>query len=181
MGWPARRRRPAKSLNRPLILLATYIPCWTEPNHKVTWGLGRGEGVQAGGGQSHAEGGEHQAFGVLVEVAREELGWVYCVLMALSAKLLSTLATRNLRGTISSAPPPLLYRRRRIFTTCRSRPGGPGVEGGGPTLGLVHQDGSCRSCINCKHLLLLTIVWEVREYSLTQVWCADSCVPFYNQ
>ena len=51
-------------------------------------------------------GGEHQAFGVLVEVAREELGWVYCVLMALSAKLLSTLATRNLRRAISLLPRP---------------------------------------------------------------------------
>ena len=71
-----------------------------EPNAKVTWGLGRGKGVEAGGGQSHAEGGEHQASGLLVEVAREELGWVYCVLMALSAKLLSTPARGKVRAAI---------------------------------------------------------------------------------
>ena len=44
--------------------------------------------------------------GLLVEVAKEELVWVYCVLMALSAKLLSTLASRNLRRAISFVPRP---------------------------------------------------------------------------
>ena len=99
------------------------------------------------------KGGEHQASGVLVEVAREELGWVYCVLMALSAKLLSTLASRNLRRAISSVPRPwnpevVVFWHLPIPTGWT---GGLGV--GGPTLCLVDQDGSCRSCIddNCKH------------------------------
>ena len=71
-----------------------------EANTKVTWGLGGGPRAEGIWGWSHREPGEHQACGMLLEVAWEELGWVYCVLMALSAKLLSTPARGKVRAAI---------------------------------------------------------------------------------
>ena len=125
-------------MNRPLILITTYIPCWTvEPNAKVTWGLGRGEGVDAGVGQCHVEEGlSTKLLGLLVEVAKEELVWVYCVLMALSAKLLSTPDTGKQRGAISRSSSARDFPMSSFFGDPIPT-GGTGGRGGGPTLGLA--------------------------------------------
>ena len=110
-----------------------------EPNAKVTWGLGRGEGVDAGVGQSHVEEGvSTKLLGLLVEVAKEELVWVYCVLMALSAKLLSTPARGKVRAAIWFVARPwdslvVVFPRPR-----RSRPVGSGL-GWGSTPGYCSQ------------------------------------------
>ena len=101
-----------------------------EAHNKVTWGLGGGHGAEGIGGWSHREPGEHQAFGMLLEVAWEELGWVYCVLMALSAKLLSTPARGKVRAAIWFVARPwdplvVVFPRPR-----RSRPVGSGLGWG---------------------------------------------------
>ena len=107
-----------------------HPPPQQEANTKVTWGLGGDHGAEGIGGWSHREPGEHQACGMLLEVAWEELGWVYCVLMALSAKLLSTPARGKVRAAIWFVARPwdplvVVFPRPR-----RSRPVGSGLGWG---------------------------------------------------
>ena len=131
-------------MNRPLILITTYIPCWTvEPNAKVTWGLGRGEGVDAGVGQSHVEEGvSTKLLGLLVEVAKEELVWV--ILRFNGALCKTTEHTRHRETT-----------RRHLTIELRPRFSdvvvfsGPDPDRRDRGSGWGTDPGSCRSCRSC--------------------------------